>query len=77
MTIKERGVLAIIVGIILSLILSLSNDYLSPYYIESKTYKAPSLFNEIIKQIQSEYVDEVDYDVLINSAVTGILSGLD
>lgn len=77
MTIKERGVLAIIVGIILSLILSLNNDYLSPYYIESKTYKAPSLFNEIIKQIQSEYVDEVDYDVLINSAVTGILSGLD
>jgi len=77
MTIRERGVLAIIVGIILSLILSLSNTYLASHYIDLKRYKAPSLFNEIIKQIQSEYIDEVEYDILVKSAVTGVLSDLD
>lgn len=77
MTIKERSSLTIIIGIILSLILVLSNNFLSSYDETTKNYKIPSLFNEIITQIESEYIDEVDHDVLINSAVTGILSDLD
>ena len=35
------------------------------------------MFNEILNEIQSKYIDKVDYDVLIKSAVTGILSDLD
>ena len=77
MTIKERSLLTIIISIILSLILILSNNFFPSYYTKQKIYTAPSLFNEIITQIESEYIDKVDYDILINSAITGVLTDLD
>ena len=69
MTIKERSLLTIIISIVLSLILILSNNFFPSYYTKQKIYTGPSLFNEIITQIESEYIDKVDHDVLINSAI--------
>ena len=77
MTIKEEHIRLIIISIILSLILILSNNFFPSYYTKQKIYTAPSLFNEIITQIESEYIDKVDYDILINSAITGVLTDLD
>ena len=76
MAIKERVILVITIGLVLGLIFSLSENYLR--FNQSTVSNArPILFNEILNEIQSKYIEKVDYDVLVKSAVTGILSDLD
>ena len=76
MVIKERVILVITIGFVLGLIFALSENYL--YFDKpSRSEENPIVFNEILNEIQSKYIDKVDYDVLIKSAVTGILSDLD
>ena len=76
MVIKERVILVITIGFVLGLIFALSENYL--YFDKPiRSEENPIVFNEILNEIQSKYIDKVDYDVLIKSAVTGILSDLD
>ena len=76
MAIKERVILVITIGLVLGLIFSLSENYLR-FNQSTVSNERPILFNEILNEIQSKYIEKVDYDVLVKSAVTGILSDLD
>jgi carboxyl-terminal processing protease len=44
---------------------------------DEKLYRMLDLFGEIVEQVHSKYVDKPDDDVLIQSALTGMLSSLD
>jgi len=44
---------------------------------DEKLYHMLDLFGEIVEQVRSKYVDKPDDDVLIQSALTGMLSSLD
>ena len=76
MATKERVILVITIGLVLGLIFSLSENYLQ-FNQSTVSNESPILFNEILNEIQSKYIEKVDYDVLVKSAVTGILSDLD
>ena len=44
---------------------------------DEKLYRMLDLFGEIVEQVRSKYVDKPDDDMLIQSALTGMLSSLD
>ena len=44
---------------------------------DEKLYRMLGLFGEIVEQVRSKYVDKPDDDMLIQSALTGMLSSLD
>lgn len=43
----------------------------------SETYKSLKLFNEVLKMVEKNYVEEVDPKVIINGAINGMIKSLD
>lgn len=44
---------------------------------DEKTYESLKLFSDVLKEIEDNYVDEVDSKVLIQNAIKGMVSNLD
>lgn len=51
--------------------------YNSPMAGDEKTYQSLKLFSEVLEEIESNYVDPVDSEKLIQSAIKGMVSSLD
>ncbi|MDY0220635.1 MAG: S41 family peptidase [Desulfobacterium sp.] len=51
--------------------------YNSPMAGDEKTYQSLKLFSEVLEEIEANYVDSVDSDKLIQSAIKGMVSSLD
>ncbi len=51
--------------------------YSSPMAGDEKTYQSLKLFSEVLEEIEANYVDPVDSEKLIQSAIKGMVSSLD
>jgi carboxyl-terminal processing protease len=80
MSLKTRGFLVVIVGATLGLSLSLGSTLLreeqSPLP-EDLTWEQARLFAEVMERVKRDYVDPIDDQVLIESAVRGMVADLD
>lgn len=80
MSLKIRGLLAVSIGTVLGLSLSLGSAVLA-----DKESRVPStlpwdqarLLAEVLERVKRDYVDEVDDDRLIEAAIRGMVSDLD
>jgi len=69
-----RNVLAVL-GV--SIFLALSAPIYGEAQSSSETYRQLDLFGEVFNRVRADYVDEVDDEKLIESAVNGMLQALD
>lgn len=81
MSLTVRGVLVLIIGTVLGLTVSIGGQYLSR--AESQRHAEPvqpdpmSVLSDVIARVQEEYVDSIDSQVLVESAIRGIVEELD
>jgi carboxyl-terminal processing protease len=80
MSLKTRSILVIAVGSILGLSLSLGGNMLAqrqqPGTVETSRDQA-RLFAEVMERVKRDYVEPLDDDVLLDSAIRGMVSELD
>lgn len=80
MSLKTRGLLVIIVGVVLSLGLSFSGDFLGrqqPTLPENLSWEQARLFAEVMDRIKHDYIEPIDERALVESAIRGMVSDLD
>ncbi len=82
MTIFSRGVLAVTIGVLLGLSMSLSGIVLAERQAgqtESRSLPVDQarLFAEVLERVKREYVDVVDDEYLIEAAIRGMVADLD
>jgi len=80
MPLKTRGILAIVVGAVLGLSLSLGGSLLNQQHRplpEDLTWEQARLFAEVMERVKKDYVDPIDDRTLVESAVRGMVSDLD
>ncbi len=83
MSLKIRCVLVVVVGVVLGLTVSLGssvlasrNDAAKPSY-DRRTVSELELLADVIDHVRREYVDVVDEERLVASAIRGVISELD
>jgi carboxyl-terminal processing protease len=82
-----RGTLVLAAGMVLGLGVSLAGGVLADHQAPAQTGAAPEaaglspesmrLLNEVLERVRTEYVDQVDDQRLVESAIRGILENLD
>jgi carboxyl-terminal processing protease len=73
---KRSGLVAVAAATVL--VFSLRQDLgAAPPANSTETYKQLNLFGEVFERVRAEYVDEISDDTLIESAINGMLAGLD
>jgi carboxyl-terminal processing protease len=72
---KRSGVLAAVAAAVI--LLSLRQDVGAATSNSSETYKQLNLFGEVFERVRAEYVDDVNDDSLVESAINGMLTSLD
>ena len=81
MSIKVRGILVLVVGTVLGLTVSVGSQYLSRAETERLTTAAnpdpAEVIADVIARVQEEYVDRIDSQTLVESAIRGIIEELD
>ena len=83
MSLLARAILVVIIGTVLGLTVSFGSRYLSLAAAQrSAAYSEPEpdpavVLNDVIARIQEEYVDRIDAETLIQSAIRGIVEDLD
>jgi carboxyl-terminal processing protease len=82
MSLKTRSLLVIVVGTVLGLTLSLGGHVLadrepSAAMADGLPVEEARLLAEVLERVRREYVESVDERELIESAIRGMLSGLD
>lgn len=80
MSLKTRGILVVIVGTVLGLSLSLGGTLLNQQQRalpEDLTWEQARLFAEVMERVKRDYVDPIDDRTLVESAIRGMVSGLD
>jgi carboxyl-terminal processing protease len=84
MTLSLRGVLVLLVGVVLGLGLALSTTVWTaltahPHATATSdpTIESAALIAEVIDRVRREYVDRIDEQRLVDSAIRGIVSDLD
>jgi len=84
MSLKVRSILVLVVGTVLGVVVSLSGHVLKTAVSDSHAGAQSAIpaasverLAEVIARISSEYVDQVDEQTLVESAIRGILSDLD
>jgi len=81
MSIKVRSILVLVIGTVLGLTVSVGSQYLS----RAETERLSAVTNpdparaiaDVIARVQEEYVDRIDSQVLVESAIRGIVEELD
>ncbi|MFB3124429.1 MAG: S41 family peptidase [Woeseiaceae bacterium] len=80
MSLKTRGILVVIIGTAMALSLSLGGGVLATRdKLESGelSWEQARLFAEVMQRVKQNYVEPVDDDVLLESALRGMVSDLD
>ncbi|MGD8745462.1 MAG: PDZ domain-containing protein, partial [Gammaproteobacteria bacterium] len=80
MSLKVRGLLAVTIGTVLGLSLSLGSAVLAgkdDQRPENLPWEQARLLAEVLERVKSEYVDEVDDERLIEAAIRGMVADLD
>ncbi len=80
MSLKIRGLLAISIGVILGLSLSLGSTVLAdkePRGSADLPWDQARLLAEVLERVKRDYVDQVDDDRLIEAAIRGMVADLD
>jgi len=83
MSLKTRGILVVVIGTVLGLGLSLGGGLLHPQQAQlpqlpdNLTWEQARLFAEVMERVKRDYVDPVDDQTLVESAVRGMVADLD
>ena len=81
MSLTVRGILVIVIGTVLGLTVSLGAEYLkraeADRHAAARTPDPATVLADVIARVQEEYVDRIDSQVLIESAIRGIVEELD
>lgn len=81
MSLKVRGVLVLIIGTVLGLTVSIGGHYLSRAEAQrqaaANTPDPVQVLADVIARVQEEYVDRIDTQTLVESAIRGIVEELD
>ena len=80
MSLKTRAVLVIVIGTIMGVGLSVGGGLLqerSPRLPPDMTWEQARLFSEVMERVKHDYVDPIDDEVLVESAVRGMVADLD
>src|SRR5271157_303351 len=72
---KRSGLIAVAAAAVL--VFSLRQDVGAATSNSSETYKQLNLFGEVFERVRADYVDEVNDDTLVESAINGMLTSLD
>lgn len=80
MSLKTRAILVVVIGVVMGLSLSLSGKLVSvePTLDEEQlAWEQARLFAEVMELVKQDYVEPIDDADLLESAVRGMVSGLD
>jgi carboxyl-terminal processing protease len=80
MSLKTRAILVVVIGVVMGLSLSLSGGLVSvkPTPDEDQlAWEQARLFAEVMELVKQDYVEPIDDAELLESAVRGMVSGLD
>ena len=80
MSLKARGLLAVSIGLILGLTLSLGSVVLAERDVKATSslpWDEARLLAEVLERVKRDYVDEVDDARLIDAAIRGMVADLD
>lgn len=81
MSLTVRGILVVIIGTVLGLTVSVGGEILSRAEAERRAATLSpdpaAVLADVIARVQEEYVDRIDPQVLIDSAIRGIVEELD
>ena len=80
MSLKTRGILVLVIGTIMGLSLSLGGDLLTGRSAADSgdlTWEQTRLIAEVMERVRHDYVERIDEKELMNSAIRGMVSGLD
>ncbi len=80
MSLKTRAILVVVIGVVMGLSLSLSGKLVSvePTLDEEQlAWEQARLFAEVMELVKQDYVEPIDDAELLESAVRGMVSGLD
>ena len=80
MSLKTRGILVIVIGTLMGLSLSLGGGLLAdrdPSGNNKLTWEQTRLITEVMERVRRDFVDPIDDTELMDSAIRGMVSGLD
>ncbi len=80
MSLKTRGILVLVIGTIMGLSLSLGGGLLAERDrpgSKELTWEQSRLFAEVMARVRHDYVEPIDENELLDSAIRGMVSGLD
>jgi len=80
MSLRTRGILVLVIGTTLGLSLSLGSALLKQQQNplpEDLTWEQARLFAEVMERVKRDYVDPIDDETLVESAIRGMVSDLD
>ena len=80
MSLKTRGLLAVSIGLVLGLTLSLGSVVLAERDVKSTSslpWDEARLLAEVLERVKRDYVDDVDDARLIEAAIRGMVADLD
>ena len=81
MTLTTRGVLVLVIGTVLGLSLSLGGGVIAKFKpappVEDLNWEQAKLFAEVMERIKADYVEPIDDQALVESAVRGMVADLD
>jgi len=80
MSLKTRGILVLVIGTIMGLGLSLGGGLLAKRKAADNpdlSWEQTRLIAEVMERVRRDYVEEIDDKELMNSAIRGMVSGLD
>ena len=80
MSLKTRGILVLVIGSIMGLSLSLGGGVLANRDKAASTeltWEQTRLITEVMERVRRDFVDPIDDQELMDSAIRGMVSGLD
>ena len=80
MSLKTRAILVLVIGTLMGLSLSLGGGVLTKRDKSSSndlSWEQTRLITEVIERVQRDYVEPIDDAQLLDSAIRGMVSGLD
>lgn len=80
MSLKIRAILAVVIGVVMGLGLSVGGGLLAsnkPLNTEELAWEQAQLFAEVLERVKRDYVEPVDDATLLESAIRGMVGDLD
>jgi len=80
MSLKTRAILVVVIGLVMGLSLSLGGGLMSSPEQpdpDELTWEQARLFAEVMARVKRDYVEPIDDSLLLESAIRGMVSGLD